>query len=239
MSRRRGDSDHTPLPRAVPYHVADPTTNGIERISASDLDPTLVERSTPPPLPDPEEDPQATADIDVDLGDLTADPDEADDDGEHTEPFDLLGARTRAGRLSAGEQPMSSFFAPLPEAQRAEVLARFVPRTVAAGTLVIRRGETQHPLVLVARGRLDVRIERDDRMLQLGTVGAGEFVGEIALLARTAAPAHVVAATNAELLELAPAVFYEVCAGYPALWAELKDVAERRRREYEHRLRGA
>jgi hypothetical protein len=162
--------------------------------------------------------------------------DTLEEEEEHTEPFDLLGARTRGNRGSfKGPSP---FFAPLPDGDRQRVLGRFIPRVVTPGTTIIRQGEHGHPLVVVGRGRLDVRYERPDGVqLQIGSIAAGEYVGEIALLARNAAHAHVIAATDAELLLLAPKAFYEITAQYPALWAELKDTAERRRREYESQLR--
>jgi CRP-like cAMP-binding protein len=132
----------------------------------------------------------------------------------------------------------TQFFAPLPAGRRAQVMNRFTRRTVANGTTVIRQGEIAHPLVLVARGRLDVRAERaDGKMIQVGTIAAGEYCGEIALLHRVPASAHVIAAGECEVLLLPPRDFYELAGAFPALWAELKDVAERRQRELEYRMR--
>ncbi len=302
-SASRGSrSDATPLPRAVPYHVADPTTANLAKLSARDVleIPTLAEGTVDPPAPSrlrPSTDsglanaarrisrdmsrddsyeemdvasdlstrrierlpteaeeqklgPPPTArfvqpepgDVEIDEDAATPPPVEAnvldtlEEDEEHTEPFDLLGARTRGDRGSFhGPSP---FFAPLPDGDRQRILGRFIPRVVTAGSTVIRQGEHGHPLVIVGRGRLDVRYERPDQtLLQIGSIAAGEYVGEIALLARNAAFAHVVAATDAELLLLAPKTFYEITAQFPALHAELNDTAERRRREYEAKLR--
>ncbi|MFN0245742.1 MAG: cyclic nucleotide-binding domain-containing protein [Kofleriaceae bacterium] len=303
--RRSSRSDQTPLPRAVPYHVADPTTANLAKLSARDVleIPTLAEGTVDPPAPSrlppsrpgsdsgiasaarrisrdmlrddnyaemdvasdlstrkiqriptqAEEDKlgeipppttvrfiQPEPDVDEDVATSVAEEesplDTLEEEDEHTEPFDLLGARTRSHRGSfKGPSP---FFAPLPDGERQRVLGRFIPRVVTAGTTIIRQGEHGHPLVLVGRGRLDVRYERPDgSTLQIGSIAAGEYVGEIALVARNAAHAHVIAATDAELLLLAPKAFYEITAQYPALFAELKDTAERRRREYEAQLR--
>lgn len=244
--------DETPLPSALPYHVADPTTSSLEKLSARDLldgddraalddpddltaeletrqrrriDPHEIDLISQSPTTVPFE----RIEVDVD--------DDAEDEDERTQPREL----PMTGRSRSPSQAMllGAFFAPLPSAQRAAVLARFQRRTVAAGTTVIRQGETSHPLVLVAKGRLDVRVERAGRPpVQVGTIASREYVGEAALLARGPAPAHVVAATDAELLELAPREFYELAGMFPALWAELKDVAERRTREHDQRLRG-
>ena len=102
---------------------------------------------------------------------------------------------------------------------------------------MIRQGEVAHPLVLVSRGRLDVRTERAGETIQIGTIAMGEYVGELALLHRTPSNAHVVAAGEAEVLLLPPRDFYELAGAFPALWAELKDVAERRQREFDYRIR--
>jgi len=111
---------------------------------------------------------------------------------------------------------------------------------VASGTVVFRQGETAHPLILVAKGRLDVRVERaDGTSIQIGTIALGEYIGEVALLNRVPAIASVVAAGEVEILVLPPRDFYELAGAFPALWAELKDVAERRQREYDYRKKGS
>lgn len=143
-----------------------------------------------------------------------------------------------AERTTASSVLSFAFFEPLPVERRAAVLARFSRRTVPAGSTVIRKGEQGHPLVLVASGRLDVRAERPGggAPVELGPITAGEHVGEAALLARAPAPAHVIAAIESELLLLAPRDFYEIAGANPDLWAQLKELAERRSREHAARL---
>ncbi|MDQ3368187.1 MAG: cyclic nucleotide-binding domain-containing protein [Myxococcota bacterium] len=137
------------------------------------------------------------------------------------------------------EGPLAgAFFAPLPVDRRGSVFMRFHAKHVAAGTTVIRQGEVGHSLVVVVRGQLELRIERARRqVVHLGAVTVGEFIGEASLLSRTPAPVQVVATTECELLVLPPRDFYEIAGAFPALWAELKDVAERRTRELDARLK--
>lgn len=294
---RRSSLDETPLPRAVPYHVHDPTTSMLSKLSESDLvtgvesivdvpDPgdavdtrpgddaprpssglanaarrisatlsgRLAERavdlaaeldtrqrpriesgeaerlSRPPPTV-----PFQRTDLDDPDDDSVTPPPIEHRDEDQTRPRDLPGIRQRAPTSSV---LTTQFFSPLPVERRAQVLQRFHRRAVENGTVVIQQGETAHPLVLVSRGRLDVRVERaDGKYIQIGTVALGEYVGEVALLHRVPAIANVVAAGDAEILALPPRDFYELAGAFPALWAELKDVAERRQREYEYRLR--
>ena len=159
-----------------------------------------------------------------------------DYEDEVTIPRDApLGMRARTPSQS---MLVSPFFAPLPADHRGAVLGRFAKRSVAAGATVIRQGETAPPLVIVMRGRLDIRVERaGGKLVQVGSIATGEYTGEAALLSRAPASAHVIAATDAELLTLLPSDFYEIAGAYPALWAELEDTAERRTRDQDQRLR--
>lgn len=260
-----GGDDATPLPRAVPFHVAEPTTASIRRLVAEPSDLPVSEDADTRPgnedgvLPEVAGLASAARRISAELGvaieddpiitqriprlDPLATFDELDDDAlltpamiqrpEPVEAADEPAARTASQAVIAGR-----FFAPLPAERRGPVLDRFTPRTVARGAIVIRQGETGHPLVLVAHGRLDVRAElATGELIQITSIAAGEFVGEAALLARTPASAHVIAVTDAELLLLAPNDLYELAGAFPALWAELKDVAERRTREHDRRIK--
>jgi len=276
---RRSSMEETPLPRAVPYHVADPTTQSLKKLSEISIATNI---STIAPLdgeatrPGSDDPPAAAAvagiasaarrisaslvqeDLAAELdtrqrpriepGDLerisqpppTIPFERVEYDEEHTEertePRDMLGlARSKVPIRSALASP---FFAPLPVDRRAHVAAMFQRKTVPSGTTIIRQGESNHPLILVARGRLDVRAERTDGgLVQVGTIGIGEYVGEAALLQRTPAIAHVVAATDADLMLLTAKDLVDLATTYPALWAELKDVGERRRREHDQRMR--
>jgi len=283
---RRSSMEETPLPRALPYHVADPTTQSLKKLSeisiATDVS-TIAPLDGEPTRPGSEDTPPAAAvagianaarrisaslvqedlaaELDTrqrpriesaDLERISQPPptvpferievDSSEEEHteerteEPTEPRDMLGlARAKVPLRSALASP---FFAPLPVDRRAQVAAMFERKAVPSGTTVIRQGESNHPLILVARGRLDLRAERTDgQLVQVGTIGIGEYVGEAALLQRTPAIAHVVAATDADLMLLAAKDLLELARVYPALWAELKDVGERRRREHDQRMR--
>ncbi len=302
LRSRRSSMDETPLPRAVPYHVHDPTTSMLSKLSETDLV-TGVERPSVPTEADPIDAAdtrpgddatrpssglanaarrisetltgkilQRNLDVAAELETRQrpriasaeverlsrppptvpfrrTDLDDPDDDVEtpapgvehreedQTQPREMPGIRQRAPTSSV---LTTQFFAPLPVDRRAQILQRFQRRAVPHGTTIIRQGETAHPLVLVSKGRLDVRVERaDGTMVQVGTVALGEYVGEVALLHRVPAMANVLAAGDVEILALPPRDFYELAGAFPALWAELKDVAERRQREYDYRLRAA
>ncbi|MDX2086703.1 MAG: cyclic nucleotide-binding domain-containing protein [Kofleriaceae bacterium] len=269
-----GMPDPTPLPRAVPYHVVEPTTASVRQLVAEPEDLPISEGAATRPgsedavLPQMSGIASAARRISASLGVVDDDAlptgrlPRLDTEDEPTPPprrvfgEDLdeellltppMIVRRSAVSIEPTALPDASaslplietrFFEPLPEERRGAVLDRFVKRSVPAGTTVIRQGEAGHPLILVAQGRLDVRAElATGELVAVTTVGMGEFVGEAALLARTPAPAHVVALSDAELLLLSPRDLYELAGAFPALWAELKDVAERRTRELDRRVK--
>ncbi len=310
---RRSSYDETPLPRPLPYHVADPTTRSLKKLSEADLpaaegvetrpgsdDGTrpevggmasaarrisaqliaatdeesgyetldltaeletrqrrriesseLKKISLPPPtapvervdfddaVTPPPRDSEASGvpsrdhDTEEELTVPREMPLEADAKGVLRTPLANLPGHGTTGALLS-----SAFFAPLPAVRRGAVLGRFQRKLVAAGSTVIRQGEGEHPLVIVARGRLEVRAERaDGQIVPVTSVGSGEYIGEVGLLGRLPSAVHVIATLDGEVLVLPPRDFYEIVGAFPALWAELKDVAERRSRELAAKLR--
>jgi NTE family protein len=101
---------------------------------------------------------------------------------------------------------------------RTALAARFVPRSVQGGDVVLREGEPADGLYLVRSGRLQVRRvtdEADDQVV--GEIGRGEVVGEAALLTEGARTATVVALRDSELLHLSVEAFERLVADHPEL----------------------
>jgi hypothetical protein len=196
-----------PFPESDTAELPEAMRAGVDPDDADDDDPTL------PPTPGAAARPTAI-------------------DDEKTEPRDLpVRARPPSiAPLTPATGPLAgAFFAPLPPPSRGAVLQRFRRRIVPAGTVVIRRGDIDHDLVVVVRGRLELHAERPDgARIALGAFGPGEFAGEASLLAQTPAAADIVAGLDAALLVLAAEDFRDVTRAFPALRAELEAVAERR-----------
>lgn len=216
--------------------------------------PELAEPPEPPeppdlpePLPEPLPDlPGAGASDGDDEPTLLPAPSDSSVDDEATRPREAPGAgpadvRRRPPSIApptTATGPLSgAFFARVPPRSRTAVLQRFRRGIVAAGTPVIERGETGHGLMVVVRGLLEIHAERaDGTLVVVGAIAPGEYTGEASLLTRTPAPASAVAAVDSEVIVLSESDFYEVTGTFPALWIELKAVAERRAREYERLL---
>jgi len=212
-----GDDD-TPLPRPLAHHVADPTHTapGDDEFAP----PTEADRQLPVHVADPESVPvrDSAESIDDDL----------------TGPFELPRGKLPRAPTDLEDAPL---FAGVPADSRKSILARFGRRMVASGVAVIRQGEVGHALIVVVRGRLLVRAERaDGRIVTLGYVRDGEFIGEGSLLARAPSPITAIATETSELLSLSPKDAYDLAGAFPAVWAELKDSAERRTRDWDVQL---
>lgn len=228
-------TDRTPLPAPLPYHVADPTRQ-IRKASEPDLlGATQPSMAAHVPLDEvtPTTAPRTLSELDdVVTPYVREDVDGRDTDRELpdiTNPN--LPITTTSQRLVAG-----ALFSTIPPEHRAGVFARFRARAVRAGVTVIRQGEVDHPLIVVGAGELAVRVQRGHEVVRLYEVHEGETVGEGSLLARKPSPAHVVAVTDCELVTLPPKELYEIAGAFPALWARLKDVAEKRERTHRQLL---
>jgi MFS family permease len=107
-------------------------------------------------------------------------------------------------------------FAPLPDATLEQLARRLEPRSVSAGTNVIRQGEAGDRVYLVDAGALQVFV--DGRPAP--PLGAGDLFGEIALLRDVPRTATVTAASDCQLLTLGRDEFLAAVTGHPRSAAE-------------------
>jgi ATP-binding cassette subfamily B protein len=82
------------------------------------------------------------------------------------------------------------------------VLAELEPREIEAGTAIFRQGDPPGPMYLIEHGRVRVFRDAGGEHKYLGSLGAGEYFGEVAALTATPRTATVEAVTACRLLAL-------------------------------------
>ena len=97
------------------------------------------------------------------------------------------------------------------------IAALAVEREIDEGTELIREGEPGTEFYVVVDGEIDVR----RRGRRVASLGAGSYVGEIALLSRSPRTATVVATTPLRVLAIAGRDFVELLDSIPELWLKV------------------
>jgi len=118
-----------------------------------------------------------------------------------------------------------TFFAAVPEAQRAEVAERLQYAPFARGDIITKQGNAAHWLYIVGYGEAEVVYEPPQGSPRvIGKVSAGEIFGEMALLSGEARSATVIAKTDVECYRLDRASFQDLLSARPELAEEVKRV---------------
>ncbi|MGN6103954.1 MAG: cyclic nucleotide-binding domain-containing protein [Kofleriaceae bacterium] len=130
---------------------------------------------------------------------------------------EVLAFHARA-RLLSNLVRTSELFRALGDAHRDQLLAKFEPQLVAAGTTFIVEGQNNQHLWVVVSGRCEVRSAGG----ALSELGPGAAVGEISLVSGAPAVADVVALEPAVLLRLSKQHYDEISKQHPALRAEVE-----------------
>ena len=129
-----------------------------------------------------------------------------------------LARETMPAGSALGALPETALLAGIPPAQLAGALEKMVARRFPAGTTILREGDAGDSLYLITGGRVEVetRDEAGERV-PLGTLGPGDFFGEVSLLTSRPRTATVTALTDLEALELSRASIVSLSAAYPDL----------------------
>ena len=101
-----------------------------------------------------------------------------------------------------------------------EILAKIAkPKIVLAGKPVFQEGKPSESLFILVEGRLSVLIKGPDgRETPMASLGGGEHLGEMSLLAAARRPVHVcsvVAEANSKLLEISAVDFQTLMKDKP------------------------
>jgi CRP-like cAMP-binding protein len=124
--------------------------------------------------------------------------------------------------------------APLSEEERNFVAGRLQYAPFARGDIITKQGSIAHWLYVIAFGEAEVRFEQPGRAPRvIGTVRAGQFFGEMGLLAGESRNATVVAKTDVECYRLDRASFQALLLARPELANEVSRVIAARKPDLE------
>jgi hypothetical protein len=120
--------------------------------------------------------------------------------------------------------------APLSEEERNFVAERLQYTPFARGDTITKQGSVAHWLYIIAFGEAEVRFEQPGRAPRvLGTVRAGQFFGEMGLLAGDSRNATVIARTDVECYRLDRSAFQALLLARPELADEVSKVVASRK----------
>jgi CRP-like cAMP-binding protein len=116
------------------------------------------------------------------------------------------------------------FFDSLSESERSEVAGWFEAREVGAGVKLVGEGATGHSFFVICEGEVSVTAHGD----VVATLRAGDFFGELALLATGRRTASVTTTAPCRMLVLFGTDLERLQTKYPAIAAELEEAMQRR-----------
>jgi predicted Ser/Thr protein kinase len=167
--------------------------------------------------------------------------------GEEMQKPSLIGARYEcppgpgAKRSAAGRRPMremdpedldfllgTPLLDSITQEARCLLLSCLTRTTIRAGERLMVQGEEGNSLFIIRRGSCVVSVEKEGSLHTIARLGAGEIVGEMAILTGEPRFAHVDAETDMELWGLTRKEFDPLCARHSELRGFLTRLITRR-----------
>jgi len=145
--------------------------------------------------------------------------------------YALDAAGIALGQPRAAEPPMAvrvldhvDLFRDLEPALRARIAEAAAPVSFHAGDEVMRAGDADSSLFVVARGVFEVSLERDGQRVPVARLGTGDFFGEMSLLTGSPRSAGVMALCDTSALEIGKEALGPILQSHPDLARRLGDI---------------
>lgn len=141
-----------------------------------------------------------------------------------TAPANLTMTSLPVALASSAGDKAQSLSEPLVEVQRLATEQAF-----ARGEPLVRQGEEANSLMVIREGAVEIRVEEDDGTIHvIGCLGAGQVLGEMALLTSEPRTASAVATEPVRAAVLPVESFHNLCSRYPQMSELLTElIAER------------
>ncbi|MBN2718304.1 MAG: cyclic nucleotide-binding domain-containing protein [Deltaproteobacteria bacterium] len=151
----------------------------------------------------------------------------------------IAGAMSRftRDRLIANLLNTNPLFAPFDDANRKDLLSRFVGHEVPDKTIFIEQGKPGNGLYLILQGAAEVLTWNGDEYIQVAKLGPGDLAGEISLIHQEPATATVRTMGKTTLLFLARELFNTLINAVPELLKHFNKMANQRLADTELKLK--
>ena len=124
--------------------------------------------------------------------------------------------------------------------QELEAASRLLtPVRLRPGQVLVRQGQVGSEFVVLVDGEVEVVRMDEDGVSTIATLGSGDFVGEMALLANDPRTASVVAKTPVTALVANPREFRSLLEAIPTADRRVRAAADARRAALRHEVRAA
>jgi CRP-like cAMP-binding protein len=142
------------------------------------------------------------------------------------------------GGVSYSRDLVFSVFHDLPQAEVETVAAKLQTVQVGAGDTIVRPGAPADKFFIIVDGEVEVVREADGKTRSLGTLGRGQFFGEIAILRDTPRIATVRAVKPTTLFAMERDIFRSVVAQSMGTTGDFDRVIRQRLQERGHTIVG-
>ncbi|HRQ25330.1 MAG TPA: cyclic nucleotide-binding domain-containing protein, partial [Anaerolineales bacterium] len=96
----------------------------------------------------------------------------------------------------------SPLFRDLSDEQLQQLLGMGKPRSLRANDVLIRQGDVGDSAYVILDGKFEVQKHSGQSLITIDIRGAGDVVGEIALIAKTTRTASIIAKTDGGVLQI-------------------------------------
>jgi len=119
-------------------------------------------------------------------------------------------------------------FAPLSDEQIKQLAMQVTPKKAPDGEILIREGATADDLLIIKRGRVAITKQQGTQTVSLGELGAGDVLGEMALVTGEPRSASATCIGATEYLVISGVLFKTILHAVPKILKTIEDIIRSR-----------
>jgi small-conductance mechanosensitive channel/CRP-like cAMP-binding protein len=143
--------------------------------------------------------------------------------------------RAEERELSKRDQALRcvDFLDVLPDAAHRKLASEVGVKMFAQGEIIVREGEKSSELYIIDKGEVFVEVQKERETVNVATLRAGSFFGEMSLMTGEERKATVRAASECTLLVVDHEAFHHTIAASPEIVERMSDILAKRQEELE------